>query len=167
MVQNPGECTLKHYTAFAWEGKQCRYEAEIGTEKEKVIGGGDYQVDLTDFIHDKIQDVVAHVKPDAPQTVTTTAVTDQPLQRIVVWTAPKKASLQTILKYTVTCTAEEGDYRTVKASHDARDVVIGSAAEGDNRALTAGAEYTCTVAAHNLMGTGPATAAESFDTTDT
>jgi hypothetical protein len=164
MVKSPGECTLKHYSAFSWVGKQCRYQAEIGTEKERVIGGGEYQVDLTDFIRDKIQDVVAHVKPDAPLSVTTTSIADQPLRRVVVWTAPEKASLQTILKYVITCTANENDVRTVKVSYDARDVVIGAGATGDNSALTAGETYTCTVAAHNLIGTGPATAAAPFIT---
>ncbi|KAL4514960.1 hypothetical protein Ndes2526B_g03720 [Nannochloris sp. 'desiccata'] len=126
MVKTPGECTLKHYTAFSWSGKRCRFNAEMGTEKEKVIGGGEYQVDLTDFVRDKIQDVVAH--------------------------------------YVITCTADVGDVRTVKVFHDARDAVIGSDATGDNRALTAGATYTCTVSAQNLMGTGPATAAAPFTT---
>ncbi len=162
MIKNPGECTLKHYTAFSWVGKQCRYKAEIGIEKEKVIGGGEYQVDLTDFVHDKIQDVVNHVKPNAPLSVTTSSISGQPLQRVVVWTAPEKASLQTILKYVVTCTADSGDYRTVKVSHDARDAVIGSASTGDNRALTAGKTYVCSVAAHNLMGTGPNATAAPF-----
>jgi hypothetical protein len=162
MKKNPGECTLKHYTAFNWVGKKCRFKAEIGHEKEKVIGGGDYQVDLTDFVHDKIQDVVNHVKPDAPVSVSSTSINGQALQRVVIWTAPEKASLQTILKYIVTCTADANDIRTVKVAHDARDAVIGSAATGDNRALTAGKTYVCTVAAINLMGTGPTTAASPF-----
>jgi hypothetical protein len=162
MIKKPAECTLKHYTPFIWFGKQCRYKAEIGIKKEKIIGGGEYQVDLTDFVHDKIQDVVNHVKPDAPVSVTTTSVAGQPYQRVVVWTAPEKASLQSILKYVITCTAEGGDVRTLKVAHDARDVVIGSAATGDNRALTAGKTYVCAVAAHSLMGTGPTTASAPF-----
>ena len=163
MVKTPGECTLKHFTPFIWVGKQCRFKAEIGHDKEKIIGGDEYPVDLTDFVHDKIEDIVNHVKPDAPVSVTTTSVNGQPQQRAVIWTAPEKASLQKILKYIVTCTNTQDvqDIRTVKVLSDVRDVVIGTAAGGDNLALNWG-QYICSVAAHNLMGTGPSTAANAF-----
>ena len=64
----PGSCTLKYYSAFIWEGKECRFSKEIGVEKVKEIGGEAYTVDMTEYIREKIDELKTHLDaaPDTP-----------------------------------------------------------------------------------------------------
>ena len=97
------------------------------------------------------------MKPSVPLTVSLAAY--QPGQIKVTWTPPEKYALQGILKYVVTCvnTLDPTDTRTVKVLHTKREVIVGSATSGDNRALSLIASYTCNVAAINAIGVGPST----------
>jgi hypothetical protein len=166
--KTPAQCTLKHFTPFVWSGKQCRLKGEIGHEAEKIIGGREYVVDFTDDLHDGIDAYLNHVQPDAPFTVTTAAVTGQPLQRTVTWVPAEKSHLQGILKYQVTCNGPSlAQTRTIKVGPLDRSVIIGTAATGDNAALVPLTAYVCSVAAINIKGTGPTTSAATFTTPDT
>lgn len=148
-----------------WQGKQCRHKIEIGQKKEKVIGGGTYDVNIGTFIDDKIQDFHALIKPAAPRQVIVSPVPNQIFQRRITWDPAKFAHVEGLHSYVVSCSTDPelaANIRTIKVLHTEREVIIGNAPFGENRALAPGEKYSCGVAGVNIKGVGAFYNARSF-----
>lgn len=54
LVQLPGSCTHKYWTASTWKGKECKISGQIGFGQLKTIGGEKFTLDLKDIPDFKI-----------------------------------------------------------------------------------------------------------------
>ena len=103
--------------------------------------------------------------PAAPTGVGTAAVSNQPQQRLISWTASPGIDSLTPTSYNVTCTTGTfADMRTSTVTSPTTSVTLGTGT-GYNAPLTAKGTYTCSVTATNAAGQGAAGSATAFSVT--
>jgi hypothetical protein len=55
LVNLPGSCTHKYWTASTWKGKECKISGQIGFSQVKTIGGEEFTLDLKDIPDFKVR----------------------------------------------------------------------------------------------------------------